>query len=120
MKRQEMFDKVARHLLTQKMRAELLIGDCRYRLGNLSCSIGCLILDDAYNPLLEGLEVADPSVLAALRASGVKPLNRQTIHLLEDLQEIHDNGNPMEWRSELEETARSWHLKTDVLEVCDE
>ena len=53
MTQQQIFDKVATHLLTQG--AKSMMGDtCRYRGSNgAKCAVGCLIKDDHYDPILE-------------------------------------------------------------------
>ena len=52
---QEIFDKVAAHLLTQR-KPSLLCGiGCAYRgEGGLKCAAGCLIPDEEYSPEMEG------------------------------------------------------------------
>lgn len=52
---QEIFNKVATHLLTQGKRSVASDGSCMYRgPEGTKCAIGCLIEDDEYHPLLEG------------------------------------------------------------------
>jgi hypothetical protein len=106
--KQEVFTRVATHLLRQMQRSIGRDGSCQYRARDgLRCAIGCLIDDDCYSPDLEGQSVDVPDVLAALDASGVK---RGSITLLSELQGVHDDFEPAEWRDRLEAVARKHHL----------
>ena len=116
----ETAQRVRAHLLAQGQQASSLQGSCRYRLVMpdetvLKCAIGCLIVDEAYDPLMEGagvelLSVAlDGSwdgdgregVLArALNMSGI-PASIEMRDALTRLQIIHD-GRPVErWDAEI-------------------
>lgn len=59
---QQVFTQVATHLLTQKERS-FVIDDrgeelCAYRGDNgLKCAAGCLISNDEYNPIMDGLKI---------------------------------------------------------------
>ena len=54
---QAVFDKVVKHLLTQKRRSESKRG-CAYRgEDGAMCAVGCLISDKAYDPEIEGHSV---------------------------------------------------------------
>jgi len=60
-KKQEIFTKVAKHLLTQGQRAVAVEGSpaCRYRgMNNTKCAIGCLIPDELYEEQMEGHSAA--------------------------------------------------------------
>jgi hypothetical protein len=51
MAEQEIFDRVAVHLLTQKVHSINGIGECCYRgNNNTRCAVGCLIDDEEYHP----------------------------------------------------------------------
>jgi hypothetical protein len=54
---QEVFDKVAMHLLSQNERCGTKEDDgvfqCKYRFNGMSCAAGCLIPDEYYNELME-------------------------------------------------------------------
>jgi len=60
MNRQEIFDKVKKHLLTQGKRAVNAMGKCKYRIFDengeviAKCAIGALIPDEIYVPSMEG------------------------------------------------------------------
>ena len=127
MKKQEIFDKVYRHLLFQMERVEDNDG-CRYRLGKLSCAIGCLIPDDLYD---EGIEQApayrfvvggDPDVsdhaqkqYALCRRIGRKiGLYPSQRGLLEALQTVHDEEDPDGWESDLRRVAKNHKLNVPI------
>src|SRR5690349_11599184 len=83
MNAQEIFDKVARHLLTQKEQSRDSFS-CAYRGVNqngkiLSCAVGCLIPDDKV-PMFNGLNHALEAV----------PELKKHEKLLEDLMTTHD------------------------------
>jgi hypothetical protein len=118
---QDVFNRVARHLLTQNARAVTMrfitgAGDsssipvCRYRTPEgLRCAIGCLISDESYSSEMEGHATSHDTVLAALEASGV-PVRGGLGLSLHDLQEIHDNHQPHEWRDLLAKFAKDYNL----------
>lgn len=104
MTRQEIFDRVVRHLLSQKQKAAIddVYGNtrCRYRTPDgLRCAVGCLIPDDAYDPSIEGFAVGDlltsevPTLCTlrrSLEAGGVPCHDSGAVALLRELQTIHD------------------------------
>lgn len=71
MNRQEVFDKVVNHLLTQNQKSIDESSQCMYRgINGLMCAVGCLIPDEFYNKDLE-LKAADSiMVKEALSKSG--------------------------------------------------
>jgi hypothetical protein len=117
--RQEVFDKVARHLLTQKERATIYdpaqgMDVCRYRADNgMRCAIGCLIPDDYYQIRMEGMTVSSlftefPQLLALFDYT-VEP------SFLQALQNVHDNNSPNLWKQALTDFATIYKLNADVL-----
>lgn len=107
---QEVFDQVARHLLTQKRRSHAVFGRkrlCLYRSGTLKCAAGCLISDAEYGPWMENL------LWGTLVSSGMAP--EKHARLIGLLQEIHDNIHPNGWRKRLRILAISRGLNTEVL-----
>ena len=104
---QAVFDKVVKHLLTQKRRSEGKQG-CAYRGkdGDM-CAVGCLISDKAYDPKIEGFAVHATEVLATLAESGVPTYNRT---LLTDLQDIHDRIAVDLWKVHLKKLAKQHNL----------
>ncbi len=47
--------KIRDHLTKQRQQASTSGGTCMYRFGALSCAVGCLIPDDKYNDIIEGM-----------------------------------------------------------------
>lgn len=125
---QEIFDTVARHLLTQNKRATN--GDspmdnaatwCRYRTPDgLRCAGGCLIPDDRYEEAFEGLGWCAPGPVSRSPAvwARFKALREEIGHevLIGSLQGIHDVYDPRVWMTKLRELAMSYHFQTNVLD----
>lgn len=108
--KQETFDTVAKHLLTQGERSESSFG-CAYRGdGGLKCAVGVLIPEERYYPDMEGASVSNtPFIL-----NGVAKLMRRLGHdlaLLGELQRVHDEHEPDDWRECLEAVAREHGLE---------
>lgn len=107
MTKQEVFDIVAEHLLTQNERAYDQHLGCMYRSPQgLKCAVGVLIPDEQYDPKME--------------CGGIYTLNRNfpqlgfKVHedLLKHLQEVHDGNESTEhWRSRLRNIALSQKLE---------
>lgn len=117
MNKQEVFDKIATHLLTQKRQAfDEKTNGCVYRAPNGDkCAIGCLIPDEFYFSAFEQLFVEDlatayPSLLSSIG------LGEIPVTFLEDLQCIHDNGRPENWFVCLDAFALREKLSTDCLD----
>lgn len=110
---QELFDKCARHLLTQMERSVTGDGRCRYRgPGGLMCAVGPFLSDEAER--LEGwcaVPVGDESVRAPARFLAFE--NRG---LIGELQRVHDNHLPEEWKMQLRFLASDESLSEAVLE----
>jgi hypothetical protein len=99
---QEIFDKVAKHLLAQGAQAlSPQTGACKYRAGGLACAVGCLIPDEEYSLALEGLTVKE------LVGKGLLPpsLGGVDIGLLTKLQQVHDSCRPSDWPERLRDLA---------------
>lgn len=106
---QEVFDQVARHLLTQgKQSIDSDEVRCMYRSGSLKCAAGCLIGDDEYQPEMEGWD------WSALVSKGKAPGTNLT--LIIDLQCLHDRVGGGRWCDELRYLAESNSLSPAVLE----
>jgi len=113
--KQEVFDKVASHLLTQNARSvgieydEGVAGEttaytkCMYRgKNNMMCAAGCLIPDDVYNRT--GMENMNwGAVSHAFFNELDKVIDvKGTQHLVENLQDMHDIfEDPKEWPERL-------------------
>ena len=113
--KQEIFDRVAIHLMTQGHPAVNEDGDCRYRgERGTSCAVGCLIPDELYDPEIEGESIhVLPSELKIY-------LGRDHLIFLSDLQKAHDNSsradNFMPWfRESMSEIADEYKLDPGVL-----
>lgn len=106
---QEVFDIVAKHLLTQNAVSKETGGPCLYRSGNgQKCAAGCLIPDDKYSPYFEGSNWCD------LVNHHSFPKDYEV--LIASLQSIHDSYPPCEWKKELKSLADDYELDSGVLE----
>jgi hypothetical protein len=86
--RQEIFDKAVGGVIKQGARS-VEDGACVYRTEDgRKCVVGQLIDDAHYHPSLEGRRAGYPSVIAALKQSGVDGAGA----LLAALQDAHDNA----------------------------
>lgn len=111
---QEVFDKVATHLLKQRSRSEGKRG-CAYRgKAGKMCAVGCLIANEHYRPTLEGRNMQSESVQAALRDSGIDVTENMKF-MLEDLQACHDYNEVSMWPQALRRIAGHYKLNTEVL-----
>ena len=123
MNTQEVFTRVATHLLTQRecstdgqefvvQRAKSV---CRYRgARGLRCAIGCLIEDRFYSPGMEKCGVGDGAVREALRKSGVDTGDIKDIEFLDCLQRVHDHHPVLSWRTQLHDIATRFGLRFPV------
>ncbi|RWB08803.1 MAG: hypothetical protein EOQ39_18680 [Mesorhizobium sp.] len=107
---QEIFDKVATHLLTQNAKSQdLLGGTCLYRGSKgLTCAVGCLISDEAYAKGMEGSAFTNLMEVWSMRLPVWFPANQQ---LLAALQRCHDSLDVDHWRSRLAEIADDFGLE---------
>lgn len=101
---QQVFDFVARHLLTQGKKALSETGYCVYRgTNNLKCAAGCLITDQKYDPKMEG-----KSWKSVVDNFGVSDNHKNLIYRL---QVIHDTREVSEWPIQLNEVAFDYNLQ---------
>lgn len=114
MTNQQIFDRVAKHLLKQGARALETdgSGSVYYAENGNRCAIGCLIPKGRYAPEIEHCAVDDlrfrfPGYLEAIFGSRVS----RNMPLLEELQRVHDMTEPSEWAGELAKTACKFGLK---------
>ena len=120
---QEIFDKVATHLLTQGKRAGHLMDDgefrCMYRgPEGTTCAIGCLIPDDLYSRNMENnnihaLQDKFPEIANFFEMNS----NITRVFFLNSLQRAHDNyfEDPGTLKTRLARVAVEYGLNTDVL-----
>lgn len=110
MTKQEIFDKVAIHLLTQKTQS-IEFGSCLYRgPGGLKCAAGCLIPDSIYNHGMEGR-----SALTVFSTTPGLDYSVEHAQFIDDLQFIHDYSRPECWKDKLEIIASWENLSSDIL-----
>ncbi len=111
---QEVFDQVAVHLLTQNQKAMSASGSyCVYHANNnLMCAAGCLISDDEYTGAFE-----DNGWLHLVQHNKV-PKNHS--ELIDDMQTLHDENNPEDWKRELIVLADIRKLNDDVINSFEE
>lgn len=114
---QRIFNKVAKHLLTQGTRsmgysAKADRNICRYRNADgMKCAVGCLIKAKVYREELEYKGVEEDIIQQALEDSGYDMSENSTQSLLDKLQEIHDWNDPSHWKTDLIELATKFDLK---------
>lgn len=111
--RQEVFDQCCNHLLTQMEQSCGKYEDqingcvskgCAYRGdGGLKCAAGCFIADSEYTPHMEG------DLWGDLINKGYVP--DAHADLIAELQFIHDQMGPDEWKSGLRKLAERHGLK---------
>lgn len=108
---QELFDRVATHLLTQGEQSfDEGIG-CAYRGENgKKCAIGCLIPDEWYSEDLEGNTVHQKVIR---EAAGIA---ESQLQLADALQACHDCGLVSEWRDTLRQIATGFGLSAACLD----
>lgn len=105
MTNQEAFTKSAEHLLKQGKKSRTASGVCLYYgPNNLKCAVGALIPKNEYEKSLESHSVGHV-------AGVVGALHGLSISLLEDLQTVHDYGDPEDWAVDLHWVAVRHSLK---------
>lgn len=120
---QEIFDKVAKHLLTQNAQS-IAEGICRYRdPEGRKCAVGCLIPDACYLPSIEGRTITEGQLSYAgplrrvLERSGI-PTDKTTFSLLRSLQGVHDDHAPADWPHRLKIVAEDHGLSFEADDFC--
>jgi hypothetical protein len=114
MTRQEIFNTVARHLLTQGKPARSELGACYYRHKGLKCAAGALLPDD-----LELSDARNGIPFGKLReATPVlqEMFEDEDVAFIEALQNIHDVMDHVMWRKGLEAFSKRYMLSTRVIE----
>jgi hypothetical protein len=103
---QQVFNKVAKHLMKQN--AQAIVGaTCKYRGDEgMTCAIGCLIPNAKYRPEFEGEAVWSATWgLEIIKAAGLRKNQRG---LAEELQKVHDSFPPTEWKAALRAVAKEF------------
>ncbi len=109
-KKQDIFDIVADHLLTQMEQSISDDDNYAYRGENgLKCAIGGLIPDDYYKPEMEGKSVTEIM-------SGPFVGWRAHCSILSCLQDVHDYWRPEYWAVELVELAERYDIDPKIAE----
>lgn len=141
MNKQEIFDKVTVHLLTQKKKAQrvnnlsLFVSVnpespiCTYRSPEgLRCAIGCLIPDELYDPVIEGISLnivtisedtgteQESGANKLLEILSIIGIERNNLKFLRDLQDVHDGSGVGDWKVILRCVANEYGCKTNILE----
>jgi hypothetical protein len=135
MAKQEVFDKVAAHLLTQKARAFRIAEICptgrneeicQYRAPDgKRCAIGCLIPDEwefalEFEGSVAALIFTFDAVENLFEPGLTAQASEENLELLDDflprLQHIHDGFKPFEWWGALHTFAIDKGLNADVLD----
>ena len=122
MNQQEIFDKVATHLIAQGKQSlgarPVFIGDagCAYRgADGTMCAAGCLIPDDEYRPEFETI----PWVGIAKDVPSFANAPFEVHNLIDSLQLVHDDENywetPETLKDALRVVANLYDLSSDVL-----
>lgn len=126
MNRQEVFNKVANHLLKQNAKS-LNDDGCAYRGDKgMMCAIGCLIPDDKYTPGIEnisafsayepGKDEVERQILHDILHEVLGAESREDFDFLDDLQVIHDTASVGIWITELQQFADNNNLTFEVKE----
>lgn len=113
---QEIFDKVAIHLLTQNQKSMMLDIDsdqiCVYKNPEgLKCAAGILIPDEIYEPEMDKYKFTWDDLINNYKV--LQDVGDPEFILV--LQRIHDMSEVEHWREHLTELAKDYNLNTDVL-----
>lgn len=119
MKAQEVFDKVAIHLLIQNEQSANE-GTCLYRSEDgLMCAVGCIIKDEHYSEDLEKKSFDHKLVTDAVRKS-IGRLSGLKVNILNELQTLHDGEFISNWSTGLTRIAYRYGLNTDAVDFAVE
>jgi len=113
-KKQTLFDRIARHLLTQNAKAVNRNGECRYRGPNgTKCAVGAVLPDKLYKRTLEGSDVS--SLINKLGKDAPKWLE-ENHYFLSSMQSLHDSSMPCDWPERLRKLAWDHELSAAVVD----
>ena len=101
--KQQIFTRVAKHLLRQGKKALDASGNCAYRgEDGTKCAIGCLIPDGLYRPWFEGTSPGFwPQRQTGVEIAEVSGLTPETVDFARRLQGIHDSYGVEQWPGRL-------------------
>ena len=104
---QQVYDQVKAHLLKQGKKCTQTLEDepivrCRYKADGMSCAAGCLISDDEYKNIFEGIVWKD------LVNLGHAPKDHED--LIVQLQQLHDFREPEAWKYHFRVIAEKFNL----------
>lgn len=118
--KQEIFDKVAKHMLTQN-RKSVIGNTCAYFADDgTKCAVGCLIPPTIYDPLMEktGAIANVMSEAMANKFSFKKKTNEWLVEnfsehmpLLASLQLAHDQMEVINWKVNLKGIASAYNIE---------
>jgi len=91
--KEEVFEQVKTHLLTQRKKSITDFGECLYKFETLKCAAGCLIGDDEYKS-----EIEDRTWHVLVKEKRVPNYHE---NLIRKLQRIHDDKEVEQWEEEL-------------------
>lgn len=115
MNTQQVFDKVATHLITQNEKAQdQSTGDCVYRTDDgKACAIGCLISDDSYADFIEGGDIFHLMDIDIIPDTLDDMTNRSELGRFFDyLRHVHDDCPVTSWPYILRGVAQDYDLTT--------
>lgn len=110
---QQVFEQVARHLLTQKERCAIPGGACKYRFEGLMCAGGCLIDDSEYTINFDISKGRFGTSWEALILREMVP--NAHCDLIIKLQDIHDSHSVGLWKGSLIKLAEYVGLDSSFL-----
>ena len=95
--KQKMFETMVNHLARQNSRSVDAYNTCMYRgEDGRMCAVGCLISDEAYDPIFETTPANYSRVRKAILASGWEDYDVDTENFLSEMQAIHDRNETWE------------------------
>lgn len=108
--RQEIFNKVAIHLISQGRKAFSSEGECLYKTKEgLKCAIGCLIDAEDYDSTLENKRVSNLLMKKYLKDHCNINVDLHRNFFI-SLQNIHDGYDPGLWKDKLISFGEEYYL----------
>lgn len=113
---QEIFNKVAFHLLSQNKKSRTKI-ECLYRgPDGLKCAIGCLIPDEDYSSKFEGYGLKRAEEWSELGEYFLKNnYTEENLYFMKELQLIHDTEDVESWKNCLSNLAIDFDLNNHII-----